>query len=223
MLRFFFWIFLIINGLLLALNFGLLGNWSNEEREPSRMKLEKNADKITLMSANAAQDLIEANTKKIEPTLACLELSGFTLAEGKSFDEKLKPLALATRLTRTELAEVATNMVYLPSLGSKDAAEKKAVQLRKLGVTEFYVVQDQTPLRWGISLGVFKTPEAAKAHLANLAKKGLKEAKLAPRAVSAAKVNYRLQNLSTEEKQLVDQIKSSFANAQSQDCKVVSE
>lgn len=223
MLRFFFWIFLIINGLLLALNFGLLGNWSNEEREPSRMKLEKNADKITLMSANAAQDLIEANTKKIEPTLACLELTGFTLAEGKSFDEKLKPLVLATRLTRTELAEVATNMVYLPSLGSKDAAEKKAAQLRKLGVTEFYVVQDQTPLRWGISLGVFKTPEAAKAHLANLAKKGLKEAKLAPRAVSAAKVNYRLQDLSAEEKQSVDQIKSSFANAQSQDCKVVNE
>ena len=132
-------------------------------------------------------------------------------------------MALATRLTRTELAEVATNMVYLPSLGSKDAAEKKAAQLRKLGVTEFYVVQDQTPLRWGISLGVFKTPEAAKAHLANLAKKRLKEAKLAPRAVSAAKVNYRLQDLTAEEKQLVDQIKSSFANAQTQDCKVVNE
>jgi hypothetical protein len=59
--------------------------------------------------------------------------------------------------------------------------------------------------------------------LANLAKKGLKEAKLAPRAVSAAKVNYRLQDLTAEEKQLVDQIKSSFANAQSQDCKVVNE
>lgn len=223
MLRFFFWIFLIVNGLLLALNLGFLGNWTSDEREPSRMKLEKNGDKIKLMSANEAQDLIEANTKKPEPTLACLELSGLTLADSKSLDEKLKPLALSNRLTRTELAEVATNMVYLPSLGSKDAAEKKAAQLRKLGVAEFYIVQDQTPLRWGISLGVFKTPEAAKAHLANLVKKGLKEAKLAPRAVSAAKVSYRLQDLSAEEKQKIDQIRSGFSSAQSQECKVSSE
>ncbi len=223
MLRFFFWIFLILNALLLALNFGFLGNWSSDVREPLRMKYEKNADKIKLMNANAAQDSIETHTKKMTPVLACLELSGFSVADSKSFDEKIKSLALAERLTRTELAEVASNMVYLPSLGSKDAAEKKAAQIRKLGVTEFYVVQDQTPLRWGISLGVFKTPEAAKAHLANLVKKGLKEAKLAPRTVTAAKINYRLENLSEEEKQILDQIKSGFSQTQSQECKNSSE
>lgn len=214
---------MIINALLLVLNFGFPGSWSSEEREPLRMKLEKNADQIKLMNANAAQDLIEAQAKKIEPLLACLELSGFTIADSKSFDDKIKSLSLATRLTRTELAEVATNMVYIPSLGSKDAADKKAAQIRKLGFTEFYVVQDQTPMRWAISMGVFKTPEAAKAHLANLQKKGLKEAKLAPRTVSAAKVNYRLQDLSPEEKQTIDQIKASFSSTQSHECKAKTE
>ncbi|MBR7747554.1 SPOR domain-containing protein [Undibacterium baiyunense] len=223
MLRFFFWALLIINAILLSFNFGLFDSMFENTREPLRMKAEKNPDKIKLLNANEAQDLIDAQTKKAEPILACLEVSGFTAAEGKSFDEKLKPLALAERLTRTELAEVATNMVYLPSLGSKDAAEKKAAQLRKLGVTEFYIVQDQTPLRWGISLGVFKTPEAAKTHLANLAKKGLKEAKLAPRSVSAAKINYRLENLNEEEKQAIIQIKSAFPQIQSQACKSSSE
>lgn len=223
MLRFFFWILLIINALLLALNLGFLGKWSGDEREPSRMKLEKNADKIKLMSANAAQDLIDAQTKKTEPVLTCLDLSGFSITDSKSFDEKIKPLSLATRLTRTELAEVATNMVYIPSLGSKDAADKKAAQIRKLGFTEFYVVQDQTAMRWAISMGVFKTPEAAKAHLANLQKKGLKEAKLAPRTVSAAKVNYHLQDLSQEEKQVVEQIKSGFTSVQSHECKAKTE
>lgn len=214
---------MIINALLLVLNFGFPGSWSGDEREPLRMKFEKNPDQIKLMSANAAQDLIEAQTKKIEPALACLELSGFTIADSKIFDDKIKPLSLATRLTRTELAEVATNMVYVPSLGSKDAADKKAAQIRKLGFTEFYIVQDQTPMRWAISMGVFKTPEAAKAHLANLQKKGLKEAKLAPRTVSAAKVNYRLQDLSSEEKQTIDQIKAGFASAQSHECKAKTE
>ncbi|MBR7799767.1 SPOR domain-containing protein [Undibacterium fentianense] len=223
MLRFFFWIFLIINGLLLALNLGYLGKWSDDEREPSRMKLEKNADKIKLLSANAAQDLIEAHGKQAEVKLSCVELSGFSAADAKAFDEKLKTLELATRLTRTELSEVANNMVYLPSLGSKDAAEKKAAQLRKLGIAEFYIVQDQSPMRWGISLGVFKTPEAAKAHLANLAKKGLKEAKLAPRTVSSAKVHYRVQELSSDERQILEQLKSNFASTTLQECKAKSD
>lgn len=214
---------MIINALLLALNFGFLGKWPTEEREPSRLKLQKNADQIKLMSPNAAQDLIDAQTKKTEPVVACVELNGFSTADSKSFDEKIKALSLAARLTRTEMAEVATNMVYIPSLGSKDAADKKAAQIRKLGFTEFYIVQDQTPMRWAISMGVFKTPEAAKAHLANLQKKGLKEAKLAPRTVSAAKVNYRLQDLNPEEKQTVDQIKASFASAQSHECKAKTE
>ena len=223
MLRFFFWILLIINALLLALNLGFLGKWSGEEREPSRLKLEKNADKITLISANQAHDLIESQTKKVEPALACLELSGMSIADSKNFDDKLKALSLANRLTRTELSEVATNMVYIPPLGSKDAADKKAAQIRKLGFTEFYIVQDQTAMRWAISMGVFKTPEAAKAHLANLQKKGLKEAKLAPRTVSAAKVNYRLQDLTPEEKQTIDQIKSGFSSVQSHECKAKTE
>ena len=44
MLRFFLWILLIINGLLLALNFGVFGNWERAEREPTRLKAEKNTD-----------------------------------------------------------------------------------------------------------------------------------------------------------------------------------
>ena len=136
----------------------------------------------------------------------------------KSFEEKLKLLALGERQSRTEIAEVATNMVYLPSLGSKDAADKKAAQLKKLGLSEFYIVQDQSPLRWGISLGVFKTPEAAQTHLANLVKKGLKEARIAPRAVSSAKVVYRLLDITPEEKKSLDALKENQSGVEMHEC-----
>jgi hypothetical protein len=223
MLRFFLWILLIVNGLLLALNFGVFGNWERAEREPTRLKAEKNADKLKLLAPNVAHDMIDAANKKPIPPIACLELTGINSADVKSVEEKLKLLALGERQTRTEIAEVATNMVYLPSLGSKDAAEKKAAQLKKLGLTEFYIVQDQSPLRWGISLGVFKTPEAAQTHLANLAKKGLKEARIAPRAVSAAKVVYRLLDITPEEKKNLDALKESISSAEMHECTIKNE
>jgi hypothetical protein len=220
MLRFFLWILLIINGLLLALNFGLFGNWERVEREPTRLKAEKNADRLKVLAPNVAHDMIDIANKKAIPPIACLELGGINTADAKNVEEKLKLLVLGTRQTRTEMAEVATNMVYLPSLGSKDAADKKAAQLKKLGLTEFYIVQDQSPLRWGISLGVFKTPEAAQTHLANLVKKGLKEARIAPRAVSAAKVVYRLLDITPEEKKSLDALKESFSSAEMHECTI---
>jgi hypothetical protein len=223
MLRFFLWILLIINGLLLALNFGLFGNWERTEREPTRLKAEKNADKLKVLTPNVAHDMIDAANKKAIPPIACLELGGINTSDVKSVEEKLKLLALGDRQTRTEIAEVATNMVYLPPLGSKEAADKKAVQLQKLGLTEFYIVQDQSPLRWGISLGVFKTPEAAQTHLANLVKKGLKEARIAPRAVSAAKVVYRFLSITPEEKQSLEVLKESVSSAEMHECTVKSE
>ena len=218
MLRFFFWIVLIINGLLLALNFGVFGNWERAEREPTRLKTEKNTDKLKVLTQSTAHDMMETANKKVIPPIACLELGGVRDVDAKSVEEKLKLMAFGARQSRTEIAEVATNMVYLPSLGSKDAADKKAAQLKKLGVTEFYVVQDQSPLRWGISLGVFKTPEAAKTHLANLVKKGLKDARIAPRAVSASKVVYRLLEVTPEEKTSLELLKESFSGTEIHEC-----
>lgn len=222
MLRFFFWTLLIVNALLLALNMGYLGDWSLEKHEPARLKAEKKADKLKLLAPNTAQDMIDAVNKKVEERnarTACLEIVNLNLAEAKTIGEKLNALALGSRQTRTELADAANNMVYIPSQLTKEGADKKAVQLQKLGITDFYIIQDQTPLRWGISLGVFKTPEAAKAHLASLVKAGVSTAKIAPRSVSAAKVSFRLLDLSVDEKKAIELLKDSVPSSEARECK----
>lgn len=219
MLRFLFWSLLILNALLLSLNLGWLGKWSLDEREPVRMKAEKRADKLTVLSASAAQDIVDAAAAKAIPPIACFEFAGMTLADSQQIEEKLKPLAFGARQSRSEIAEVATNMVYVPPLANQDAAEKKLAAIKKLGLTDVSVVQDQSPLRWAISLGVFKTPEAAKAYLAQVQKKGVKEAKIAPRAVSASKFVLRFADVSSAEKKALDQIQSSIANIAAHECK----
>ncbi len=227
MLRFFFWILLIINAALAAAFFGVFdhffADFSQEKHEPERLKQEKNPERMQILSASSAQAILDAQVKKAQAPIACWEAGNFNAADSKVFEDRLKSLALASRQTRAEIAEVATNMVYLPSFGSKDAADKKVVQLKKLGIEDMYVVQDQSPLKWGISLGVFKTPDAAKAYLASLVKKGLKEARIAPRAVSAAKMVYRFQNITPEEKAAIEQARANFASVETHECKMKAE
>jgi hypothetical protein len=218
MLRFFFWTLLLINALLLAYNLGYLGNWAFEVHEPQRMKMEQDADRLQLLSAKAAIALNEPVVEKKDESIACLEVGNFSQAEVSNFEDKLKPMSLGERQTKSTIAEVATNMVFIPSLGNKDNAEKKAAELRRIGITEFFIVQDQSDMRWGISLGVFKTEEAAKAHLANLNNKGVRTARIGPRTVSAKKFVYQLLALTPDEKKSVDLIKEGFAAQETREC-----
>lgn len=220
MLRFLFWSLLILNAMLLSLNLGWLGKWSLDEREPLRIKAEKRADKLTVLSASATQELVDAAAAKAVPPIACFEFAGLTLADSQQLEEKLKALALGARQTRSEIAEVATNMVYLPPLPNQDAAEKKLALIKKSGLTDVSVVQDQSPLRWAISLGVFKTPEAAKNFLMNVQKKGWKEAKIAPRAVSASRFVLRFLDVTVTEKKALDQMQTQVQNIDAHECKL---
>ncbi len=218
MLRFFFWTLLLINGVLLAYNFGYLGNWSFELHEPQRMKMEQDVDRLQLLSAKAAIALNESSVKKDDEVIACLEVGNFSPTEVTSFEEKLKQLSFGDRQSKSTVAEVATNMVYIPSLGNKDNAEKKAAELRRIGINDFFIVQDQSDMRWGISLGVFKTEEAAKSHLANLNSKGVRTARIGPRTVSANKIVFQLHSLTSEEKKSFDLIKAAFPAQETRDC-----
>lgn len=218
MLRFFFWTLLLTNALLLAYNFGYLGNWSFELHEPQRMKMEQDSDRLQLLSAKAAIALNEAPAKTEDEPIACLEVGNFSQAELPGFEEKLKSLSLGERQSQLTVADVATNMVYIPPLGNKESAEKKAGELRRIGISEFFIVQDQSDMRWGISLGVFKTEEAAKAHLANLVSKGVKTARIGPRTVSKNKIAFQLRALTSDEKKSFDLIKAAFPAQETRDC-----
>jgi hypothetical protein len=71
--------------------------------------------------------------------------------------------------------------VFIPPLKTKAEADKKAGEARALGVEDLYVVQDSSAQRFAISLGAFKTEEAANNYLAQLRQKGVRSAAAAPR------------------------------------------
>jgi len=66
--------------------------------------------------------------------------------------------------------------VHIPPLKTRAEADRKARELMDLGVTDFLVVQDAGQWRNAISLGIFRTDEAAQTFLAKLKQQGVRSA-----------------------------------------------
>lgn len=241
MLKLLFWGLLLANGALFAFHQGYLDTLIPDGREPARMGRQFNADKIKLVAAGqpsptaapaaaseAASSAAAAGLLELEPVLAraskrqeslvCAEIGNFDTAEAKRFESQAAAQALIDKLSRRNVQEVARHMVYIPSQGSKDAADKKASELRRLGVDDFYVIQDGTELRWGISLGIFKSEEAARAHLATLGLKGVRSARLGVHGSASAKVAFQLHELDLGARSRLDKIKADFPRQEVRAC-----
>ena len=72
--------------------------------------------------------------------------------------------------------------VMVPPLASKADADKKVGELKGLGVNDLFVIHEAGPSQFAISLGVFSTEKGGQARLAELKVKGVKSARLVPRA-----------------------------------------
>lgn len=229
MLKFFFLLLLLANGGLFIYHQGYFAPRVTEKREP-----ELNIDKIKLLPASAAAKVasapgapaavpatetadVAAKVSAAPEAPVCLEIGNFAEADAKRFEARLAPLGLGSRLSRRDIQTVSSHMVLIPPQGSKELAEKKAGELRRLGVADFFVIQDNSDLRWAISLGIFGSEDAAKTRLAALNKQGVRSARIAPRN-GAPKVAFQLRDLEAATKEKLDQFKSEFAGVEEKAC-----
>jgi hypothetical protein len=126
---------------------------------------------------------------------ACMEWGSFTLVDAPRAQKMLEPLALGARLAQRRTEETAGWWVYVPPQGTRQNALKKAAELKSLGVEEYFVVADEGPFRWGVSLGVFRTEEAALSRLATLRRQGVKTAEIGARETLVPKVWLQVQGV----------------------------
>ena len=119
---------------------------------------------------------------------ACLEWGSFTLGDAPKAEKALDPLALGSRLGQRRTEELARWWVFMPPQPNRQSAVKKAAELKSLGVDEYFVVSDDGPYRWAISLGVFKSEDAAQARLVALHALGVRSAQVGPRETLVPKV-----------------------------------
>lgn len=156
--------------------------------ELARLSTPKPAAVVAAAPAPAAP----APTAPTPAPLKCLEWGSFAAADVARAQEALEPLALGDRVTQRKSEETTSWWVFIPpqarAPNPRQAALRKAGELKDLGVKDYYVVQEDGPNRWAVSLGVFRSEDAAQARLTSLHAQGVRSARVGPRESRSPKV-----------------------------------
>ena len=110
------------------------------------------------------------------PPAACVEWGAFGGPDVARADGALAALALPADTVQRRVIDIDGYWVHMPVLKTKPEVDRKLGELKALGVTDFFVVQDAGPWRNAVSLGLFKSEEAANAELERLRKLGVRSA-----------------------------------------------
>ncbi len=224
MLKFTFWALLSVNVLLLAYGQGFLGSVKSGEHEPARLKNQLNATQLVLVSASQAAKAAPVDPSRPAapaPVLACVEIASVAPGDARRVESLLAPLDLGERQVRETVStpEVTSHIVFIPPQGSKEAAERKAAELKNLGVTNYFIMSDSTTMKWAISLGVFKSEAAAQTLLAALKAQGVNSARVAGRPSQVSKISWRLRELDPETRAKVDAVLNKLPPHDTRSCK----
>jgi hypothetical protein len=232
MLKIIFFLLLLANGVLFAFHQGYLESVTPGGHEPERMKNQLNADKIRLIATPvqagappqqalaSAEPAAPRNTQAVFDT-ACIEIGTFTALEARRFEAQLAALPLAGKPARLDVTESSSHMVLIPPQGDKAGADKKVAELRTRGVTDYYVLQGTADpdLRWGVSLGIFRSENAAKAYLEQVSQKGVRSARLVAYKAPMRRFAFRV-SADTQARSGIEKLKTVFPNQQLRDCPV---
>jgi hypothetical protein len=198
--------------------------------EPARMKNQLNPDRIRLLPASAsapapASDAPAAPVPPVAPAAAtaaaagaCIELASFTAAEAGRFEARMAELGLADRVSRREVPTPSSYMVMIPPQGSREAADAKTEELRRLGVTDTFIIQDNSPRRWGIALGTFRSEEAAQSHLAAMGRRGVRTARVEQFGTGPARIAIQLRGLDAAAEAQITRARAEFPRQEAQGC-----
>ena len=176
-----------------------------------------NREKIRLLTV----EQVSALTRKPEPPKApsvCLEGGAFAGGDAARAGQALDPLALGAKLTQRKQEDVAGFWVYIPPFASRQTATQKAGELQRLGVDEYFIMSDDPKWRNAISLGVFKTEEAAKARLDALRAKGVKSATIGARETQLSKTYFQVRETNSSLASKLNELKQGFTGTEVREC-----
>ncbi len=180
-----FWLFLVANiSLLVLMQTDLLKDGKAVVAQP-----ELKAEKVRMLAQEAPADPVEkspppAITVETADTSApvCMEWSDFSGTDLKRANEALATIALGSKLSQRPIEYNIGYWVYIPPMKDKAAINSKIAQLKARGIEEYFVVQEAGEWQHAISLGVFKSEDAAQKFLESLSGKDVRSAKIGERA-----------------------------------------
>jgi SPOR domain len=245
-LRFVFWSLLFLNAALFVYAQGFMGSSKGSEEERARIKPQLEPARLTLLTSEQAEAAkaapVAASAAEAEASapaaqqeapaepvpapapakpLACIDVGTFSAGESKRFESRLASLDLGERQSRqaVQAQDVTSYLVNIPPQASKDAAERKAGELRERGVTNFFIMSGDSPMKWAISLGVFKTESGAQTLLAQLNKQGVHSARITPRGPQTTRYSYRFRDIEAAQRERIVSVADAVSSAEVKNCR----
>ncbi|MGB7481213.1 MAG: SPOR domain-containing protein, partial [Burkholderiaceae bacterium] len=167
----------------------------------------------------AAPAAAPAESAAIAPAAAaCIEVGDFGAADGQRFAERLDELGLRPQAVVRQVGdsgEAAGYMVYLAPPPDRAQLDARLAELRQQGVRDFYVLPPSAVPAGAISLGVFKSEEAARTQLAGLVKKGVRGARIQARGARQA---FQLRALEPQQQAAFDRLRADFPAQEARAC-----
>jgi hypothetical protein len=111
----------------------------------------------------------------------CAEWGEFSGDDLSRAQQALSLMKLGDNLSQRIVERNHGFWVYIPPMKKRSSVEKKIAQLKERGVKDYFVIQEKGKWQNAISLGVFKTRDAAEKFIAVLRTKDVRTAKLGER------------------------------------------
>ena len=159
---------------------------------------------------------VEAARRDAPKVTACMELGTFNLADAAKVDEQLAPLG--TRVSQRRVEDTANWWVFMPPQGGWEAAQRKVAELKRLGIEELFVLQDDPKVPFAISLGVFRSEDSARARLEQLRERGVRTAQVGRRPTAAQRVVYEVRAVDDAAAARLNALKAAWPGTELKEC-----
>lgn len=207
-MKWIFYLLLLGNAVLFA--WGQL--YPRYQGEAGVLERQLNAERIRVLPPGAAT---AAPPAPAAPAVqACLEWGSFAGPAVARAEQALAALALGDRLAQRRGEEASGWWVYIPPQRSKAEAERKSAELKGLGLDDHYVIGDEGPWKYAVSLGVFRTEEAARAHLTRLQGRGVRSAVAGARPAPTERVTFIVREPTAAEQQKLVELQRQFEGSE---------
>lgn len=122
---------------------------------------------------------------------SCVAYARVSLQRAHEIERVAQGLGHELALARETIEAPGGWWVRLPPSESLQAAERRARELRGLGVRDLFIIREAGPNQFAISLGLFRSEAGARQHLADLQSRRVRGAEIAVRNPAVARVEVR--------------------------------
>ncbi len=165
--------------------------------EPQLIAQQIHPEAIKLLSPDQAAGLA---ARSASAEASCVEWGAFGPAELARAQSEVEAIGPKGSVSQKLVEEAAGWWVYLPPQQNRQGANQKVGELKRLGIDDYFIVQEEGRLRFAISLGVYRTEEAAKARYEEVRAKGARSAVMGVRQSAVHKVYLQLRQWSDDAK-----------------------